>query len=58
MEHRVVSKESKGWPLIKVTCSCGWWQQTREQAYFESLWLTDEIHLLWAEQNHEKVAAG
>jgi hypothetical protein len=51
MEHRVTSIEDKGWPLIRVTCSCGYWQQTRRLAFFESLWLTDEIHLLWAEQN-------
>jgi hypothetical protein len=53
-KHEVTAIEERGWPLIVVRCACGYWQQTRRQAYFESVWLQDEIHLRWASQHEDR----
>ena len=46
MEHKVISVEDLGWPLIKVSCSCGYWQQIRRLAYFERVWIEDHKDLI------------
>jgi hypothetical protein len=41
MEHKVVSKQNLERDLIRVECSCGYYQQVRWMAFFESLWLKE-----------------
>ena len=51
MEHKVASKTAVDrTPIIRVECSCGYYQQKTVMNFFESLWLKDTQHMLWFEQ--------